>query len=140
MHFTASALVVHPDSGRVLLRWHQRMRMWLQVGGHGDPGEGDPLAIALREAREETGLPDLRPWPDDAIRHAVLCVSPRATASPRTSTPTCGTSWRRSARRTRPESPARRCAGSPWTRRARITSEPNLRETLTRVQRLMASR
>src|SRR6266568_1047339 len=54
LHFTASALVVHPESRRVLLRWHQRQRMWLQVGGHADPGESDPLRIALREAREET--------------------------------------------------------------------------------------
>jgi len=73
LHFTASALVVHPDSGRVLLRWHQRQRMWLQVGGHGDPGETDPLRIALREAGEETGLPDLEPWPDASVRHAVVC-------------------------------------------------------------------
>jgi len=73
LHFTASALVVHPDSGRVLLRWHQRQGMWLQAGGHGDPGETDPLAIALREAAEETGLPDLVPWPDGTLRHAVVC-------------------------------------------------------------------
>jgi 8-oxo-dGTP pyrophosphatase MutT (NUDIX family) len=82
LHFTASALVVHPDSARVLLRWHDRMRMWLQVGGHGDPGEGDPLAIALREAREETGLSDLRPWPDDALRHAVVCQVPAGKGEP----------------------------------------------------------
>jgi 8-oxo-dGTP pyrophosphatase MutT (NUDIX family) len=82
LHFTASALVVHPDSARVLLRWHQRMRMWLQVGGHGDPGECDPLAIALREAREETGLSDLRPWPDDALRHAVVCQVPAGNGEP----------------------------------------------------------
>ena len=56
--------MVHPPSGRVLLRWHERMQGWLQVGGHADPGEGDPYAIALREAREETGLEDLVPWPD----------------------------------------------------------------------------
>jgi len=73
LHFTASALVVHPDSRRVLLRWHQRQRMWLQVGGHGDPGESDPLRIALREAREETGLPDLVPWPEPVIQHVVVC-------------------------------------------------------------------
>jgi 8-oxo-dGTP pyrophosphatase MutT (NUDIX family) len=73
LHFTASALVVHPESRRVLLRWHQRQRMWLQVGGHADPGESDPLRIALREAREETGLPDLVPWPNAAIQHAVVC-------------------------------------------------------------------
>ncbi|HEX9552865.1 MAG TPA: hypothetical protein VF983_06630, partial [Streptosporangiaceae bacterium] len=37
LHLTASALIVHPDSGQVLLRWHQRQQAWLQVGGHGDP-------------------------------------------------------------------------------------------------------
>jgi 8-oxo-dGTP pyrophosphatase MutT (NUDIX family) len=73
LHFTASALIVHPESGRVLLRWHQRQRRWLQVGGHGDPGETDPLAIALREAAEESGLPGLAPWPDAALRHVVVC-------------------------------------------------------------------
>ena len=73
LHFTASALIVDPASRRVLLRWHQRQRMWLQVGGHGDPGESDPLAIALREAAEESGLADLKPWPDAALRHVVVC-------------------------------------------------------------------
>ena len=82
LHFTASALVVHPDTGRVLLRWHQRQQMWLQVGGHGDPGERDPLAIALREAREETGLPDLKPWPDAAVRHVVVCQVPPGKGEP----------------------------------------------------------
>jgi len=74
LHFTASALVVHPRSARVLLRWHQRQQLWLQVGGHGDPGESDPLEIALREAVEETGLADLVPWPDASVRHAVVCA------------------------------------------------------------------
>jgi 8-oxo-dGTP pyrophosphatase MutT (NUDIX family) len=67
LHLTASALVVDPSRPRVLLRWHARMGCWLQVGGHGDPGETDPWAIALREAVEETGLTDLRaltPAPD----------------------------------------------------------------------------
>lgn len=63
LHLTASALVVHPPSGRVLLRWHAKQERWLQVGGHADAGELDPWAIALREAREETAAPDLRPWP-----------------------------------------------------------------------------
>nr|MDQ2874388.1 NUDIX domain-containing protein [Actinomycetota bacterium] len=67
LHFTASALVVHPGSARVLLRWHPRQQAWLQVGGHGDPGESDPIEIALREGLEETGLTDLVPWPDTAL-------------------------------------------------------------------------
>ena len=80
LHFTASALVLHPESRRVLLRWHVRHGLWLQVGGHGDPGESDPLQIALREAREETGLTDLVPWPDASLRHVAVCyVRPSAT-------------------------------------------------------------
>jgi 8-oxo-dGTP pyrophosphatase MutT (NUDIX family) len=82
LHFTASALVVHPPTGRVLLRWHARLGRWLQVGGHGDPGESDPLDIALREAAEETGLTDLVPWPDGSLRHAVICDVPASAAEP----------------------------------------------------------
>ncbi len=61
LHLTASALVVDPASNRPLLRWHERLQRFQQVGGHGDPGEEDPLSVALREAAEETGLRDLRP-------------------------------------------------------------------------------
>jgi 8-oxo-dGTP pyrophosphatase MutT (NUDIX family) len=63
-HVTGSALVIHPPSARVLLRWHERYRLWNHVGGHADGGEEDPLVTALREAEEETGLRDLQPWPD----------------------------------------------------------------------------
>ena len=82
LHFTASALVLHPETRRVLLRWHVRHGRWLQVGGHGDPGESDPLRIALREAREETGLADLVPWPDASLRHAVVCQVPASATEP----------------------------------------------------------
>jgi len=61
LHVTASALVADARSSRVLLRWHERFGRFQQVGGHADPGESDPFAVALREAREETGLGDLRP-------------------------------------------------------------------------------
>ena len=63
-HLTASALVIEPRSARVLLRWHTRHKAWMQVGGHGDPGESDPYAIARREAEEETGLRDLVAFPN----------------------------------------------------------------------------
>jgi 8-oxo-dGTP pyrophosphatase MutT (NUDIX family) len=63
LHVTGSALILHPPSGRVLLRWHTRMQRWMQVGGHCDPGETDPWLVAQREAEEETGLPDLAAQP-----------------------------------------------------------------------------
>jgi 8-oxo-dGTP pyrophosphatase MutT (NUDIX family) len=63
LHVTGSAVVVHPPTKRVLLRWHARYGIWNHVGGHADDDEQDPWVTALREATEETGLPDLRPWP-----------------------------------------------------------------------------
>lgn len=80
LHVTLSALILHPATARVLLRWHPREERWLQVGGHADPGESDPLAIALREGREETGLDDLVPWPDERPVQLVV-VSVRASAA-----------------------------------------------------------
>ena len=52
-HVTASAIVVGPR-GTVLHR-HKRLGLWLQPGGHIDPGELPEEAV-LREVREETGL------------------------------------------------------------------------------------
>lgn len=74
LHVTGSALVIHPGSAQVLLRWHERQQAWLQVGGHADTGESDPREIALREAREETGLQDLVGWPDPADMKPVQVV------------------------------------------------------------------
>lgn len=74
LHITGSAVVVHVPTARVLLRWHGRQRAWLQVGGHGDPGEEDPFLVALREAGEETGLPDLAPWRDPPTLVHVVAV------------------------------------------------------------------
>src|SRR6202043_3527417 len=82
LHVTASALIVHPETARVLLRWHQRQQAWLQVGGHGDPGESDPLAVALREAAEETSLADLTPWLDAQLRHLVIVHVPEGKGEP----------------------------------------------------------
>ena len=53
IHVTGSGIVVGPR-GVVLLE-HKRLGIWLQPGGHIDPGE-TPWAAALRESREETGL------------------------------------------------------------------------------------
>ena len=52
-HVTGSAFVVG-ERGVVLLR-HKRLGIWLQPGGHLDPGES-PWDAARREAQEETGL------------------------------------------------------------------------------------
>jgi 8-oxo-dGTP pyrophosphatase MutT (NUDIX family) len=57
-HVTGSAIVAGPRG--VLLHLHKRLGMWLQPGGHIEPGE-TPWAAARREAEEETGL-QFRLW------------------------------------------------------------------------------
>ncbi|WP_405627556.1 NUDIX hydrolase [Streptomyces sp. NBC_00016] len=55
-HVTASALVIDPERGRVLLTLHKKLRMWLQMGGHCEPADETVRAAALREATEESGI------------------------------------------------------------------------------------
>jgi 8-oxo-dGTP pyrophosphatase MutT (NUDIX family) len=62
-HITASAWIVSRERRSVLLTHHRKRDRWLQLGGHAD-GQGDTLAVALREAEEESGLDGFAPLPD----------------------------------------------------------------------------
>lgn len=54
-HVTGSAWIVSPDGKFVLLTHHRKLDLWLQLGGHAD-GDPDVLAVAYKEAREESGI------------------------------------------------------------------------------------
>lgn len=54
-HVTGSAWLVNSGRDHVLLTHHKKLDRWLQVGGHSD-GATDPLAVAIKEAEEESGL------------------------------------------------------------------------------------
>ena len=59
-HVTGSAWVTDAAGGQhVLLTHHRKLDQWFQLGGHLEPGE-TALEGAWREAREESGLPDVQ--------------------------------------------------------------------------------
>lgn len=56
VHITTSAILVTDAGDKTALHLHKRLNMWLQPGGHIEPGES-PADGALREAAEEIGVP-----------------------------------------------------------------------------------
>lgn len=58
-HLTGSAWIVDRERKSTLLTHHRKLNKWLQLGGHAD-GDLNPLAVAMKEAREESGLTKLR--------------------------------------------------------------------------------
>ncbi|MDE0974990.1 MAG: NUDIX domain-containing protein [Candidatus Nanopelagicales bacterium] len=78
-HFTASALIVDPLRSSVLLVMHPRVRRWLQMGGHIEPGDASFRDAALRECTEESGYCQIEvgSTPARFDRHDVPCKSAR---------------------------------------------------------------
>ena len=72
-HMTASAWIVNPARTRVVMVYHRIYDSWSWTGGHADV-ETDLLAVALREAREETGLERVRAVSESIFSLEVLTV------------------------------------------------------------------
>jgi 8-oxo-dGTP pyrophosphatase MutT (NUDIX family) len=72
-HLTTSCFVLDPAGRQVLLTQHRKGRFWVQFGGHCERTDTSLARAALREAREESGVHDLRllPGPVDLDRHAL---------------------------------------------------------------------
>ena len=73
-HLTASAWVVTPDRKKVLMAYHKLYDSWAWLGGHAD-GDWDLSRVAEKEAREESGIQDLRLVSKDPISLEILPVS-----------------------------------------------------------------
>lgn len=59
-HITGSAWLLSKDLSKVLLLHHAKLDVWCQLGGHCD-GDADVLAVALKEAQEESGINEIVP-------------------------------------------------------------------------------
>lgn len=61
-HITVSALIMNGE--HVLLTMHDRVRRWLQTGGHCEPSDSSMVSAARREATEESGIAELSLMPN----------------------------------------------------------------------------
>lgn len=72
-HITSSGFVVNSGRSKALLVHHNIFKSWALPGGHAD-GDGNLLEVALREAREETGIKKVSPALEDIFSIDVLPV------------------------------------------------------------------
>ena len=72
-HLTASAWVVNPERNKVLMAYHNLYNSWAWLGGHAD-GSFDLAAVAEKEAREESGLTDVKLVSEDILSLEILTV------------------------------------------------------------------
>jgi 8-oxo-dGTP pyrophosphatase MutT (NUDIX family) len=72
-HFTGSSLLVNKKRDRALMVFHNLYNSWSWTGGHAD-GEEDLLAVAVKEAMEETGVLHVRPISPEVAALDILPV------------------------------------------------------------------
>lgn len=59
-HMTSSGLILNEDLSKILMVHHNIYNTWSWTGGHAD-GDGDLLNVAIKEAKEETGVNNIYP-------------------------------------------------------------------------------
>lgn len=73
IHLTSSAFVVNKERSKALMVHHNIYNSWSWTGGHAD-GEQDLLFVAIKEAREETGLVRVNPAAEDILSLDIIPV------------------------------------------------------------------
>ena len=59
-HFTSSAFVLNKERTKILMVYHKLYNSWAWPGGHSD-GDSNLLNVAMKEAKEETGIKNVIP-------------------------------------------------------------------------------
>jgi 8-oxo-dGTP pyrophosphatase MutT (NUDIX family) len=72
-HVSSSGFILNKRMDKALMVYHKIYRSWSWTGGHAD-GESDLLKVALEEAREETGIENVKPLTEKIVTLDVLPV------------------------------------------------------------------
>lgn len=72
-HFSSSSLVLDESKEYVLFAYHNIYKSWAWLGGHND-GERDFLEVAIKEAKEESGVSNIEPYSKKIISIEILPV------------------------------------------------------------------
>ena len=59
-HFTSSAFIINKKRTKILMIYHKIYNSWAWTGGHSD-GDSNLLNVAIKEAKEETGIKNVVP-------------------------------------------------------------------------------
>ena len=72
-HITSSGFIMNKDLSKVLMVHHNILNKWAWTGGHAD-GDKDLLKVAIKEAKEETGIADVVPISEEIMSIDILPV------------------------------------------------------------------
>lgn len=72
-HVTSSVFILNQDKTQVLLGYHNIYKSWGWFGGHND-GDSDCYHVAIKEAREETGIDTFSLIQEDPVALDVIFV------------------------------------------------------------------
>ena len=73
-HFTSSAFVLNKERTKILMIYHKIYYSWAWIGGHSD-GDSDLLYVAMKEAKEETGIKNVAPISKDIYSLELINVN-----------------------------------------------------------------
>ena len=73
-HFTSSAFVLNKERTKILMIYHKIYNSWAWPGGHSD-GDSDLLYVAMKEAKEETGIKNITPILDEIYSLEIINVN-----------------------------------------------------------------
>ena len=73
-HFTSSAFILNKERTKILMIYHNIYKSWAWVGGHSD-GDSDLLYVAMKEAKEETGIKNVLPISKDIYSLEIINVN-----------------------------------------------------------------